>query len=62
MKKKPDIILLKIENAVVNREYDKALTLIEENAAVLFSYRDVKPVIALIGDIPEDRFKTPLRS
>ncbi|NLW02495.1 MAG: response regulator transcription factor [Clostridiaceae bacterium] len=61
MKKKPDIILLKIENAVVNREYDKALTLIEENAAVLFSYRDVKPVIALIGDIPEDRFKTPLQ-
>ena len=37
MNKELDSILLRIENAVEKEEYDKALSLIEENVANLFS-------------------------
>jgi len=59
MRRKTDTILLKIESAAANHEYDKALSLIEKNAAVLFSSRNLKPLIMLIGSIPEERFQTP---
>ena len=61
MNKELDSILLRIENAVEKEEYDKALSLIEENVANLFSSRNIKPVIVLLGNIPEDRFMTPLQ-
>lgn len=61
MKKKLDAVLTTIENAVEAKEYDKALSLIEENVAALFSSRYLKPVITLTGNIPEDRFITPIQ-
>ena len=61
MNRELDIILSNIENAVEKKEYDTALSLIEENVAILFSSRNVKPVIILLGNIPEDRFVTPLQ-
>lgn len=61
MSKEPDVILLKIENAVENKEYDTALSLFEENAAVLFSSHDIKPIKLLMACIPEDRFVTPFQ-
>ena len=61
MNRELDIILSNIENAVEKKEYDTALSLIEENVAILYSSRNVKPVIILLGSIPEDRFVTPLQ-
>jgi len=61
MRRKSDNVLLKIESAVGKHDYDEALSLIEKNVAALFSSPNIRQFFVLIGNIPEERFRTQLQ-
>jgi|GEM_PF-405811 len=61
MRKDLNSILLRIEHAIEQKEYDAALSLFEENAAELISAHSIKPMMLLTGNIPFERFTTPFQ-
>lgn len=61
MRRKSLDVLSEIKSAVDKGDYGKALSLIEENMANLFSSRNIKHFIMLLASIPEDRFTTPMQ-
>lgn len=61
MKNKSGKLLLDIENAIGQNAYSDALSIIVENAVLLLSSSDIKPIMSLVMKIPDQFFETGLQ-